>query len=232
MDLIHELQPGDPPQPADDWRSMNEPPSGRGHPVIAWACIIAACAFTVSMQRIAANAASTDGGDDPIGVVMMKIQGRHLVTSGQWVKDDREAQDILYKQYQRLLNVGSVGQRQRFVILAAELAGVEEARRVLQELDTELANPPHGDPPELTEAQADVHGLLQALYGPEASADDPDLGSTRLTEDQRELLVERLGWFGQLALAPPESQDEADRKSVLAPAYRVSIVLFSALLAK
>ena len=230
MDLIHELQPGDPLQRADDWRSVNEPPSGRGHPVIAWACIIAACAFAVSVQRNAANVVSTDGGDDPIGVVMMKIQGRHSVTSGQRVKDDREALDKLYEQYERLLNVGSVGQRQRFVILAAELAGAEEARRVLRELDAELADPPQGDPPELTEAQADIQGLLQALYGPEASADDPDQGSSRLTEDQQELLVERLGWFGKLALAPPGSPDEADRKSVLVPAYRVSIVVISALI--
>ncbi len=230
MDLIHELQPGDPLQPADDWQPAKEPPPSRGHPLIAWVGIIAMCALALWVQQKAVDTVLPDDGSDPIDVVMMKIQGRHLVTSGQWVKDDREALDKLYKQYQGLLNIGSVGQRQRFVILAAELAGVEEASRVLRELDTELADPPLGDPPELTEAQAEIQGLLQALYGPEASADDPDPGSTRLTEDQRELLIKRLGWFGQLALAPPGTPDEADRKSALAPAYRVTIVLIGALI--
>ena len=227
MDLIHELQPGDPLHPADDWQPVNESPSAGGHPVIAWMGIIAVCAFAVLMQRIAANAESTDDGNDPLGVLLMQIQARHLVASGDWLAGDREA---LYGQAEGLLNLGSVGQRQRFVILAAELGGVEKAREVLAELEAELANPPQGDPPELSEAQADVQGLLQALYGPAAPVDDPDQGSIRLTEDQRELLVERLGWFGELALAPPESQTKADRKSVLGPAYRVSIVLISALI--
>ncbi len=224
MDPPFQPQPGDSLQPPEDWRTLRA--RRRGHAIIAWIGIVAMCASAVLMQQIAANAVSADDEDDPLGVLLMQIQARHVVASGDWLQGDRRA---LYEQSEGLLNIGSVDQRQRFVILAAELAGVEEARQVLAELEAELADPPRGDPPELSEAQADVRGLLQALYGPAASVDDPDQGSMRLTKDQQELLVQRLGWFGRLALAPPGSQEEADRDSVLAPAYRVSIVLISAL---
>ncbi|MEE9131733.1 MAG: CPBP family intramembrane glutamic endopeptidase [Phycisphaerales bacterium] len=225
MDPPFQPQPGDSLQPAEDWRRLNA--RRRGHAFIAWIGIVAMCAFAILMQQIAANAVSADDEDDPLGVLFMQMQARHVVASGDWLQGDRR--EALYEQSEGLLNIGSVDQRQRFVILAGELAGVEEARRVLAELEAELADPPRGDPPELSETQADVQGLLQALYGPAASVDGPNQGSIRLTEDQRELLIQRLGWFGRLALAPPEAQGQADRKSVLAPAYRVSIVLISAL---
>ena len=224
MDPPFQPQPVDSLQLAEDGRTLNAP--RRGHAVIAWIGIVAVCAFAILMQQIAAKAVSADDEDDPLGVLLMQIQARHVVASGDWLQGNRRE---LYERSEGLLNIGSVDQRQRFVILAGELAGVEEARQVLAELEAELADPPRGDPPELSEAQADVQGLLQALYGPAASVDDPDQGVMRLTKDQRELLVQRLGWFGQLALAPPGSQEEADRKSVLAPAYRVSIVLISGL---
>ncbi|MEE9294118.1 MAG: CPBP family intramembrane glutamic endopeptidase [Phycisphaerae bacterium] len=201
---------------------MSEPRPGRGHPVIAWVGIIGMCTFAIFMQRIAADEASTDGGDDPLGVLMMQIQARHLVASTDWLGVDPEE---AYEQAEVLLNTGSVGQRQRFVILAGELAGVEEARQVLAELAAELADPPRGDPPELTEDQADVQTLLHVLYGADARGDEPDLASVRLTDDQREQLVQHLGWFGRLALAPPEAQGQADRKAVLAPAWRVLLLL-------
>ena len=111
------------------------------------------------------------------------------------------------------------------MILAAEFAGAEEAGRVLREFDADLADPPLGDPPELTEAQADVQTLLHALYGVDARDDEHDLAPVRLTDDQRELLVQHLGWFGRLALAPPEAQEQADREAVLAPAWRVFLLL-------
>ena len=221
MDPPFQPQLGDSLQPTEDGPTLNA--RRRGHAIIAWIGIVLACVGAVLMHLVPDPALTSVDGDDPIGLV----QARYLVGSGQWFKDDREALDKLYKQAQRPLNVGSIGQRQRFVILAAELAGTEEARRVLRELDAELADPPRGDPPELTEAQADVQTLLHALYGVDARGDEHDLASIQLTDDQRELLVQHLGWFGRLALAPapPEDQEQADRKAVLAPAWRVFLLL-------
>lgn len=219
MDPPFHPQPGDSLQPAEDWGTLNA--GRRGRAIIAWIGIVLACVVAVLMHQIPDPALTSVDGDDPIGV----MQARYLVASGRWLKDDREALDKLYEQSQRLLNVGSVGQRQRFVILAAEFAGAEEAKRVLRELDAELADPPRGDPPELTEDQADVQTLLHLLYGADVRGDEPDLASVRLSDDQRELLVQHLGWFGRLALAPPEAEEQADRKAVLAPAWRVLLLL-------
>ncbi len=219
MDPPFQPQSGDSLQPGEDWPTLNA--RRRGHAIIAWIGIVLACVVAVLMHQVPAPALTSVDGDDPIGVV----QARYIVASGQWFKDDREALDKLYEQSQRLLNVGSVGQRQRFVILAAELAGTEEARRILRELDAELADPPRGDPPELTEAQADVQTLLHALYGADVRDDEHELAPVRLTDDQRELLVQHLEWFGRLALAPPEAEEQADRKAVLAPAWRVLLLL-------
>ncbi|MCH8315618.1 MAG: CPBP family intramembrane metalloprotease [Planctomycetes bacterium] len=219
MDPPFQPQSGDSLQPGEDWPTPNTP--RRGHAIIAWIGIVLACVVAVLMHRIAPDTVSADDEDDPIGLV----QARYIVASGQWLKADREALDKLYEQSQRLMNVGSVGQRQRFVILAAEFAGAEEAGRVLRELDADLADPPLGDPPELTEAQADVQTLLHALYGADERGDEHDVAPIRLTDDQRELLVQHLGWFGRLALAPPEAQEQADRKAVLAPAWRVLLLL-------
>ena len=213
-------QPGDSLQPAEDGRTL--PARRQGHAIIAWIGIVLGCVVAVLMHQIPAQALTSADRDDPMGIVLMKINARYFVGSGLWLKDRREE---LYEQSQDLLNVGSVGQRQRFVILAAELAGVDEARRVLIELDAELADPPLGDPPELSEAQADVQTLLHALYAADAPGDEPDLVSIRLTDDQRALLEQHLGWFGRLALAPTEAQGQADRKAVLAPAWRVFLML-------
>ncbi|MCH8260009.1 MAG: CPBP family intramembrane metalloprotease [Planctomycetes bacterium] len=219
MDPPFQPQSGDSLQPGADWPTLNTP--RRGHAIIAWIGIVLACVVAVLMHQIPDPALTSVDGDDPIGVV----QARYLVGLGQWFKNDREALDKLYKQAQRPLNVGSIGQRQRFVILAAELAGTEEAGRVLRELDADLADPPRGDLPELTEAQADVQTLLHALYGADERGDEHDAAPIRLTDDQRELLVQHLGWFGRLALAPPEAEEQADRKAVLAPAWRVLLLL-------
>ncbi len=216
MDPPFQPQPGDSLLPAEDGPTLTAP--RRGHAIIAWIGIVLGCVGAVLMHQLPAAAPTSAEGDDPIGV----IQARYLVALGQWLEDDRES---LYEQSQGSLNVGSVDQRQRFVILAAEFAGAREARRVLGKLDADLAAPHLGDPPELTEAQADVQTLLHVLYGVNARDDEHDLAPDRLTRDQRELLVQRLGWYGGLALAPPEAKERADRKAVLAPAWRVLVVL-------
>ena len=59
--------------------------------------------------------------------------------------------------------------------------------------------------------------MLRVLFESRASADAP----AGLAEADAKRLVEGLGWFGELALAPPGAPDAAERATVLASATRL-----------
>jgi membrane protease YdiL (CAAX protease family) len=124
-----------------------------------------------------------------------------------------------------MLELGTVGQRQRFIVLAAELAGPQEASERLAALERDLADPPSGDPPTLTREQERVQSILHRLYPPDTGP--IDLGATiaALDEDDRRFLRDELEWFGELALVPVQAGDRPGREAILGPAGRVARTL-------
>src|SRR5207237_453850 len=89
-----------------------------------------------------------------IGILMVELQGKYLLgasqlpgikaekNGGQGGEEKNEATHAskkpeLYKQ-SRLLNDGPIGQRLRFIVLAGELAGPQEALRQLDMLDQKI----------------------------------------------------------------------------------------------
>jgi membrane protease YdiL (CAAX protease family) len=143
------------------------------------------------------------------------FQGRYLVGLEQLEKKFQSAPGDagLYDQARQSLNRHTYAQRLRFVVLAGELKGPKEACEQLRLLnDTWSEN--RGAPPE---AEAETARLLGRLYisrEKDPSAADP------LTEKDQQVLRDRLGWFGDLALTPAEGSDPAARAAVLAPAWR------------
>ncbi len=151
----------------------------------------------------------------------MELQSKYL--DGSVVSTGMDPA-LKYQQAEGMLDMGSVGQRLRFIVLAQELGGPDVARERLEDLDELLADPPHGDPVELTESEASIREALYALSS--AGADgDTTAQPPVLAEGDRQLLVDELGWFGQLALAPPGTQDQAGREAALRPARTVAMVL-------
>jgi membrane protease YdiL (CAAX protease family) len=139
----------------------------------------------------------------------MRMQARYLVGAARLELPGLTAEQA-YQQAQRL-NAGPYGQRLRFVVLAGELAGSAEALDVLARLE----------PTE--DAHARVASLLHRLYaGYEKGQTTP-----ALSEAEQEELTERLGWFGELALAP-EGGDADARRRALAPARRTVFVALTA----
>ncbi|MFB3130461.1 MAG: hypothetical protein ACE1Y7_12320, partial [Lysobacteraceae bacterium] len=206
------------------------PPRPKGQALLAWLVIIAMCLLIVVIPRLLGSSTDSEK-DDPVGLTLMQMQGKYIVGAARLFPRNAET---LYDQAEVLLNIGTVGQRQRFIILAAELAGPDEARRQLEQLDALIADPPVGEPVQLNEAQAAVQRILHQLFP--AESPDPDAAgaaqdsagaASTLDPADRDIFVEQLGWFGRLALAPAASDDVAARDAALRPARIVVVLIFS-----
>ncbi len=64
----------------------------------------------------------------------------------------------------------------------------------------------------------------------EAASGDVLPRPDRIDADDRTFLVDQLGWFGELALAPAGTSDQAAREQVLEPAHRIFAVLLGAMI--
>ncbi len=167
--------------------------------------------------------------EDVIGLILVQLQGKYLIGAARILPANAAT---LYAQAEGMLNVGSLGQRQRFVVLAAELADPAEARRKLEQLDELINDPPFGKPLQLSEAQATSQRILHQLYpeGLEALDDEQaraaaTRAASAVSADDRDALDASLGWFGRLALAGPETDDQQTRDALLATATAVAIVI-------
>ncbi len=113
---------------------------------------------------------------------------------------------------------GSVAQRCSSIVLLSELAGVETARDELRALEAVIKEQPR-DSWTMTERDASLVALMQRVYG----SGDPADNVEQLEEDDRQLLTDRLGWLGQLALVP-EGTSAIQRTEVLSQATRTAVV--------
>jgi len=108
----------------------------------------------------------------------------------------------------------------KFAILAGELAGPQEAKDRLNALEALIADSTH----EPTNAQAESLASLEQLY---ADYLKKDVEGGSISFAQRTLLAARLGWFGKLGLAHPESADVTAREEVVAAATKTMISMLA-----
>ncbi|TVQ55755.1 MAG: CPBP family intramembrane metalloprotease [Phycisphaerales bacterium] len=214
-------------------RHRPEPDGSAMTNLLAWVVIVLTCSALVLLPQLDSadeNEKSTAAG---AGSMMTELMGRYAVGAGSI---DRAQASRFYEQLEPQLNVGPVPQRQRFVILAAELAGPEQARVVLEELDeliaqAEAERPPDADPL-MSESQARVQALLHRLYPPaEEVNDDARIALDALTEADRRFLRDELGWFGELAMVPEEHVSRSERRVILADARRVTFTMVGVMVA-
>jgi membrane protease YdiL (CAAX protease family) len=237
-----------PPPPPSQWGG---PPARSGWPpphwpvgwtLSAWLVILllALGAFAVNALELRRPQPTAGPREDRLGVVIMELQARYLVGVGEVYPAQRAA---LYRQSEPDLNRGSIPQRQRFVILAGELASREEAAARLNDLDAlieQLRQRFGDDPPLLTPGQQYVQFALHALYAGEEGAAAIEMPTevrdalaalgvrVRMGPGvDRNLLIQELGWFGELALAPPWTDDMAARRRAINPAVRTMYLALS-----
>ena len=228
MDPFQSTPPTEPFLQHEGSGSTNLADTGKpkGYAGFAWLGIITLVIVIIGARYVQSEA-EEEGVPvaDEMGELMMKLQSRLLLGSNEL--EEGGSGEILV-QAEEMLNIGSVGQRQRFVILTSELAGPFEARNTLEILESEIANPPKGKPPLLTTDQEELQELLNKLYG-NAIEDEPDEAHLArieaLSADDRQSLIRCADWFGELALVPPETKASAEREAITAPAQRIAITM-------
>ncbi len=196
----------------------------RGNAIAAWVVILAMASLVVVGHRLVPVDAGP-GPDDAAALALAEMQARYAVGVGDLLGAGSEA---LFRQVE-ILESGSVGQRLRFVILAAELAGPREARLRLDGLQKDLLA---ASGVELVPEQQEILEILQDLYPPALRDLDASQARTLAAEaaqdldpTRRDKLVDGLGWFGRLAAAPEGTQDTAARDEALRSARSVALVI-------
>ncbi len=195
--------------PAADLPPPPAPPARKGRPVLAWLVIVGIVVFLQWRNREAPASLL-----EALDLVTMRMQARYLVGAASLPVPGGKPRE-LYKQAETSLNRGGYAQRLRFAVLAGELDGPTEARlrlRLLEEAREEGKVHPSAEDRELARQ-------LDRLYAG-YERQPADRRAPDLSEAEQHELRQRLGWFGELALAPPGDADAGERERALAPARR------------
>ncbi|MFC1758649.1 lysostaphin resistance A-like protein [Planctomycetota bacterium] len=193
---------------------VDQPPRRRGAPLVAWAVIIAIVLLIVLRQRDIPEAEANGGIQ--ITDKVFEFQGQYLVAAASISEATKQQ---LYDQAAQQMNTGSILNRLRFVTIAGELAGPEEALEHLESLRSTIER----NVAEVTDEEQSVMSCLSAIYSKQPA--DPT-SETGLAEEQKELLTTTLGWFGKLALTPEDGSNSAARSELLRPAKTTMIAIF------
>lgn len=193
----------------------------RGHTLAAWCVIVAISALLAFGMRFRPEpdepAAAKAGGQDSatmdqIFAKVAEVQGKLIVALSELTRADRTAQGEENRQQMRRqiasMNQGPPSLRLRYVVLAGELAGPDDARSELDQLRRDLARHHHT----LDPADDRIAGLLEKIYGSYASDRKQPLN---LSSADLQWLHERLGWFADLAVAPHDGPDPDTRKALV-----------------
>ena len=210
MSQVPAISPESPP--------VSAPPARKGHPLVAWLVILAVVGFILWRNE---DESFHEGAR--YDLLVMRLQARYLVGLTQLPMSrslGKNMPEKLYTEAQKSMNRGPYAQRLRFIALAGELIGPGEAIHQLHQLDERYSSL-HGEP---SQDDARTAAILGDLYG--IRVVEPNAVPSLSEKDQR-LLRERLGWFGELALHPPEEGDTAARESVIAPARRTAWTVLS-----
>ena len=212
----------DPPEPYDSQTlvpvmadlakpglSKPNPPKLTWNVVISWIVVLGIVGFlflTILFQQLGP-------GEKPefaaVDVMNVNLMGRFMVGQVAISPGQKSATLEQIKQF----NQGSVEQRWCYAILLNELDSPQAALEQLRQTDQVIEKHNY----DLSETQQRVRDILEALFEQYASG-DLDAGSLR--QPDRQFLEARLGWIGQLALAPPGTPNKEERQAVVNSAIR------------
>ena len=181
---------------------LDAPPRPRFYPVafilaiVSWLVIMVLMVLEALGQHEAAVEAAKPGSpESDVHILLMRSEAKRLVGIRALAAGSGSADNQQIFDQAKTLFAGSIDQRLRFVVLAGELAGPQEALNYLDKLDALVAK--QGTP--YNGQQQFQHDTLRELYGDYRRL---RYEAPSVTDSQRAKLREELGWFGQLALVP------------------------------
>jgi membrane protease YdiL (CAAX protease family) len=184
----------------------------RGHPILAWIVIVLVC-FSVALIVPEIRPERREADQEHLGLVFTSLYARYLVGMADLFGDKKAALAQV-----EMLNRGPVEQRWALIVLVGELRGPAQALEKLDELDREIVE--HHIQIDATDSA--IEHALRRLYRDFAGH---HLDAPSVDASERELLRQRLGWFGQLALASAGDPESPDRQATLRAARQTFIVI-------
>jgi membrane protease YdiL (CAAX protease family) len=190
-----------------------------GNAIVGWLLVLILVGGGVFFQNLVRpaladeaekkGAKQDDGGGKPI---VLEMQMRLLVGLYEASLADKNADEAAKTKMRESLTTqidaldhGSVDQRLRAIIALGEVAGYVNANGALADLKRLIEK----EGVELSKGDAERLDVLTRLYGDYADG-RPD--APTVSPEERAMLHSRLGWFGALALANPNSpQDDSKR---------------------
>lgn len=203
----------------------------RGWPVLAWIVIVVVVSGWVTLRELAPER-DEGGGESRLNKFFVDVQYRLLVGLAEALREQGD------KEFERALLPpprGPVEHRLKHIVTVGELVGPQEALDQIEWLKQDLLT----YAPDITEEEQRLLELLRRLYQDYAAG---RWTGPSLTNEERVFLRERVGWYGELALAPrglavPDAAAgigggmavavaTPPRQEVIAPAYRTFSLIF------
>lgn len=197
----------------------------RGWWLVSWLFILALVGTMiflrdVKVQREAAPPALDDSPATMQGI--SELQLRMLIGFGEFIRqfDPKNEHQIreLYegpagnpaaqREHQKMWSHGTFGQRLQFAIAAGELVGPKTALEVLGKLKWDWQQ-------SKLEPSAEQLTVFHALRKTYQDFRDKKYDAPSVKDPERETLLSRLGWYGRLALTPPQALDRVARSAVM-----------------
>ena len=205
---------GFPPADATTNGDAAMPGRQRGLVWLAWLVILAMMGAMIFPQMLHLK----DDAVEPT-IILFEIQARYLVGAASVAEQPAQ---LLQEEIKSIFDKGPLRQRMIGSILMGELVGVDQATKLLSDLQSRIQEG-------TLIASDDDKNLLEVLQRVQAAAaaGDPstDLRSDEQWKDDRQKLTAKLGWAGQLALVPKGSRDGEERQRLLDGARKTFFVM-------
>ena len=190
---------------------------------VSWAVILGICgAMFALIAYFQLNPPALDPekeGGFSGELFQVNLVGKMLVGQTQLVPGSDE--QVLQQLSQ--FNRGSLEERYCYAIFLNEFDGPSAAIEQLENTDDLVAEREY----EPSSYQVRLREILGSLF---SKYDSDDLDSTDVTLEDKNFLTVQLGWVGQLALYPPDTPNETDRKEILEQAKSSMLVFMGACL--
>lgn len=214
--------------------------------VVAWSIILGLVLWATLRETV--DRGRPDGDKGALSLLLMRAQAQYVVGAQELFGGLSQPEASNLSSQVRALDTGPVAQRLRYVVLVGELNGPTEAKQYLIRLRQILER--HRETVQPTPAEPSILEALDRLYRDYAGL---EFAAPSVTTQERHELRERLGWFGDLALAPAgvpggtkqvaalagtpaaatlpalEGADPQTRENVLVSARRTTLVFLGSL---